>query len=187
MSEENNELPKGHIIDRDADFDKTPEQITAEEIELSRSEARENYDKYLRALAELENFKKRSAKERADLLKYQGEKILTDLLEVLDDLERALQHADSDPAHLKAGIELICKRFVDTLAKWEVKGESAIGKEFNPAYHSAISKIPAQGSVKPGTVIDELKKLYLYKDKILRFGQVVVADEVNPTGGKNDE
>lgn len=164
------------MLERDADFEKTPEQIVEEELELVRAESKENYDKYLRALAELENFKKRTAKERADLLKYQGERIIADLLEVADDLERALQHADSDPQHLKEGIELIYKRFIDTLSKWEVKAESSVGKEFNPSLHNAISKVPAGPDVSPGTIISELKKVFFYKDKILRHGQVVVAD-----------
>lgn len=171
-------------VDRDVDFSKTPAEALEAEVEVARAEARENYDKYLRALAELENFKKRVTKERSELVKYQGERIFADILDVVDDLERALQFSNADPAQLKSGVELIHKRFVDTLSKWEVRGESGVGKEFNPEYHNAISKMQSP-DVKPGSIIGELKKVYFYKDKLLRHGEVVVAEA--PSEGKKEE
>ena len=113
-------------------------------------------------------------RERSELLKYQGEMILVDLLEVVDDLELALQHADADPAKLKPGLQGIVKKFTDTLTKWEVKGDSGIAQEFDPAKFMALSQVPVDDA-KPGTIINSFKKAYFYKDKLIRPGQVVVA------------
>jgi molecular chaperone GrpE len=173
---------------RDADFssyDETEEAAPADamaggsagesdQIQKLKAEVEENKDKYLRALAEMENFKKRTLKERSEMLKYQGERILYDLLEVLDNLEWAISHSSADADKLKAGLELTHKLFVDALGRWEIRGVSAVGKEFDPVQHQAISKI-AVDDTKPGTVINEFKKAYFYKDKLLRPGDVVVA------------
>ncbi len=161
--------------DRDIDFSKTPAEAVEAELELAKNEAKENYDKYLRALAELDNFKKRTTKERSELIKYQGERIFIDILDIADDIERALQFANAEPGQLKTGLEMIQKRFSDILGKWEVRGESAVGKIFNPEYHNAISKIQSPDA-EPGQIVGELKKMYFYKDKVLRHGDVVVAD-----------
>ena len=137
-------------------------------------------DKYLRALADLENYKKRAIKERSELLKYQGEKVLIDVIEVVDDFDRAFEHAEGnevDPKEFRSGIELIHKSLVDILKRWEVEARSALGKEFDPNFQSAISRVPANDA-KPGTVVSELKKAYFYKDKLIRVGEVVVAAEL---------
>ncbi len=189
-------------IDRDADFssldgsDEIPEDRgtyaaqtgSGDDTERLRSELKETNDKYLRALADLENYKKRTLKERSDLLKYQGEKVFVDLLEVVDNLEFALQYSGapelpSEPPafspesaeKLRQGLVLIHKLFLNILGKWEVRPESALGKLFDPQHFSAISKVPTT-DVEPGTVISELKKAYFYKDRMLRPGEVVVAD-----------
>lgn len=145
-------------------------------VQTLKTEVEEYKDKYLRSLAEMENYRKRSMRERSEYLKYQGEPILFDLLSIVDDFERALQHKEADPEKLRAGVELIYKMFKDLLSKWEVKGESAVGQEFDPTKHSALSRVPVDDA-KPGTIINELKKLYYYKDKLLRAAQVVVAGE----------
>ena len=141
----------------------------------SDGDGSEYREKYLRALAELENYKKRALKDRAELLKYQGERVLYDLLEVMDNLELALKHAEANPEKLKEGVLMIHKQFAEVLKRWEVKSESALGRDFDPAKFSAISRV-AVHDAQPGTVIGELKKAYFYKDKLLRPGEVVVAD-----------
>lgn len=145
-----------------------------EELAQTRKEVAEINDKYLRALAECENYKKRALKERSDLLKYQGESIFFDLLDVLDNLELALTHAGADPAALKDGVDLIYRKFVAMLGKWDVRGDSALGRVFDPTRHNAISRVAVDDAA-PGTVINELKKTYMYKDKLLRPADVVVA------------
>lgn len=174
--------------DRDADFAElqtaqpesgpsSGDDIVALKKELDRlkKELDETKDKHLRALAEIDNQKKRALKDRSELLKYQGERVLSDMLEVMDNLEYALRHQDADPAQLKTGLAMIHKIFTDILGKWEVRAESAIGTSFDPFKHQAISKTVST-SEKPGTVLDELKKTYFYKDKLLRIGDVVVSE-----------
>jgi molecular chaperone GrpE len=133
-------------------------------------------DRYLRLMADFENFKKRALKEQSELLKYQGERVIVDLLEVLDNLELALAHSSAEYDKLKQGLEMVHKMFIERLGRWEIRGESSVGKEFDPHRHSAISRVPGN-SAKPGTIVGELKKPYFYKDKLIRVGEVVVAAE----------
>ncbi len=140
----------------------------------SPSELAELQDKHLRLLAEFENYRKRVTKERGDLLRYQGESIFQDLLEVADNFDRALSFADSNEEQLRQGLELIDKVLKDILKKWDVRGESAIGKQFDPRLHSALSQVPTPNAA-PGTVLNELKKCYFYKDKLIRPAEVVVS------------
>jgi molecular chaperone GrpE len=178
-------LDAASIGERDADFSRLDENVEIATLRASveswKKEAEEQKDRYIRSLAELENYKKRSLKDRADLLKYQGDRIFTEILPILDNLELALQHSDSEGSSsnsgaLKSGMQLIHKLFVDTLAKWEVRAESGLGKDFDPNRHSALSKVPTADK-KPGTIINEFRKAYFYKDKLLRPGEVVVASE----------
>jgi molecular chaperone GrpE len=183
------------VTERDADFTKLEEEQNIQppparpgnspepdgngrspEIEALRAELAEMKDKYLRTLADLENNRKRHVKERSELLKYQGDKILHDILEVADNLERALAEAEKDPNSLKDGVPLIYKLLMDTLAKWEVKPESGVGKPFDPAKYRALSRIAVDDAI-PGTIISEMRKTYFYKDKLLRAGEVIVAGE----------
>jgi molecular chaperone GrpE len=127
-------------------------------------------------MADFENFKKRALKEQSELLKYQGERVIVDLLEVLDNLDLALNHSSADAEKLKTGLEMIQKMFVERLGKWDVRGESGVGSLFDPQRHSAISRVPG-ADAKPGTIVGELKKAYFYKDKLIRPGEVVVAAE----------
>lgn len=140
------------------------------------SEAAENKDKYLRVAAEFENYKKRTMKERSELIRYQGEPIVVELLEVLDGFERALAHADADPATVVGGLKMIHKQFVDALARFEIRAESSIGKPFDPNRQRAIGKEKREGTL-PNEVLTELKKGYLYRDKLVRLGEVVVASD----------
>lgn len=146
---------------------------------VPESSLKEAQEKYLRALADFENFKKRSMKERSDLLKYQGERVFIDLLEVVDNLDRALEAANSyelteDGKKLREGVELIQRMFLQVLKKWEVRGEGAVGDPFDPQKHEAISQMPS-AEFAPGMVMNELEKTYFYKEKLIRPGKVVVA------------
>lgn len=180
--------------ERDADFSKLsehdgqfesseqggePASVEGEaeaDIAALRAAVAENKDRYLRALADFENYKKRALKERSELIKYQGERIIEDFLDVLDALELGLAHGESDPAKVLEGLKLIHKLFLDTLGRWEVRPDPAMGKDFDPVKHKAISRMVVPNA-KAGTVVGELKKPYFYKDKLLRPGEVVVAAE----------
>ena len=129
-------------------------------------------DRYLRLAADFENFKRRALKEQSELLKYQGEKIVVDMLEVLDNLELALSHSSASQDSLKTGLEMVHKLFVEKLGKWQIRGESSVGTQFDPQKHAAISRVPGAES---GVIVGELKKPYFYKDKLIRCGEVIVA------------
>ncbi|MCL4139590.1 UNVERIFIED_CONTAM: hypothetical protein GTU68_020653 [Idotea baltica] len=163
--------------ERDVDFSEIEGSEEKDElIQKLESDLKDSEDKYLRALADLENFKKRTIKERSELLKYQGERVFQDLLDIVDNLERALEHQESSYEDFKAGISMISEMFTSTLNKWEVKAESSEGQVFDPVKHNAISRVP-DSRVEPGTVVSELTKTYYYKDRLLRPGDVVVADK----------
>jgi molecular chaperone GrpE len=102
--------------------------------------------------------------------------VVIDLLEVLDNLELALAHSSAEYEQLKQGLEMVHKMFVERLGRWDIRGETSMGKEFDPHRHAAISRVPGN-SVKPGTIVGELKKPYFYKDRLIRVGEVVVAAE----------
>jgi molecular chaperone GrpE len=149
--------------------------VEAERVALEK-ELAESRDRYLRLMADFENFKNRALKEQSELLKYQGERVIVDFLEVLDNLDLALNHSAADAEKLKTGLEMIQKMFVERLSKWGVRGETGMGVVFDPQRHSAISRVPGTDA-KPGTIIGELKKAYFYKDKLIRPAEVVVASE----------
>lgn len=138
-------------------------------LEAELADAR---DRYLRLAADFENFKRRALKEQSELLKYQGEKIVVDMLEVLDNLELALSHSSASQDSLKTGLEMVHKLFVEKLGKWQILGESSVGTQFDPQKHAAISRVPGSEA---GVIVGELKKPYYYKDKLIRCGEVIVA------------
>lgn len=151
---------------------------TAENTEISiEQELRETQEKYLRSLADFENHRKRALKERSELLKYQGERIFQDLLDVVDNFDLALNHQDCDAEQMRQGMQLIHQLLQSFLNKWEVRGVSSIGQAFDPNSQNAISTAPAVGGVQAGQVIAELKRAFFYKDKLLRPGEVIVAVE----------
>ncbi|MCB0321440.1 MAG: nucleotide exchange factor GrpE [Bdellovibrionales bacterium] len=161
---------------RDADFsvfenDSSGSSGREQELEAELRDAKE---RYLRALADLDNVKKRTAKERSDLLKYQGERIFLDLLEVVDNFDRAMENVEADSDTLREGVALIHRMLKQVLVKWDVQGESAVGKKFDPTQHEAISQMPS-AEAEPGTIVNELEKPYFYKDKLIRPGKVVVS------------
>ncbi len=139
--------------------------------------AQEFQDKYLRSLAELENFRKRALRERADILRYAGEGLARDILEVADTLELALGRSSSGDLSIADGVKLIADRLSKILESHAIYSKSCKGEMFNPEYLEALATVPTD--VQPaGTVIEELRKAYFFKDKLLRAGQVVVAAEM---------
>lgn len=152
-------------------------------------ENKENYDKYLRAIAELENFKKRATKERSELLKYAGEHIVTDMLEILDDLDRATQlnpEKMGTPQEVLEGIRMIRGRFAGVLKKHSVESRDATGEKFDPLCHEALSTVPTNDH-DPGTVIEQFRKAYFFKDKLIRTAQVVVSAALEAGKGEKAE
>lgn len=152
-----------------------PSPELQQELEELRQEVKTNYDNYLRAVADLDNYKKRALKERSEILRYAGENLARDMVEVLDNLELALaQRAPGANEELLKGIEMIRDQFRIALEKHQVVAECGVGKPFDPNKQQAMATVPSD-EYPPGTVIEEFKKTYLFKDKVLRVGQVVVA------------
>ena len=138
-------------------------------------------DKYLRSLAELENYRKRALRERADILRYAGEGLARDILEVVDTLEIAVNQiagqVESQGETLADGVRLIFEKFSKILEAHSITAKSNKGEAFDPSYQEALASVPTS-EYAPGTVIDILRKAYFFKDKLLRPGQVVVATEI---------
>lgn len=135
-------------------------------------------DKHLRLQAEFDNFRKRTMKEKADLIKSGGESVLINILPVVDDFERALASLkdlpDDDAG--KIGTQLIYNKFSEFLKQNNVKEIEAINLDFNVDLHEAITKIPAPDETLKGKVVDVLQKGYLLNDKVIRFAKVVIGE-----------
>lgn len=135
------------------------------------------YQKYIRLAADFENYKKRLAKEKADVVAYGNEELIKALLNVIDNLERALDHADeeTDPKALVEGVKLVHKQFLSCLEKFGVKFvEAAPGQEFDPRMHQAIERVESPDFT-PGLIISEMLRGYTLKDRLLRPALVVVS------------
>ena len=124
--------------------------------------------------AEFENFRKRTLKEKADLILAGGEKTITAILPVLDDFERAMADQSDDPAAIKEGMKLIYQKFQKTLESLGVKKIETEGADFNVDYHEAIAQVPGMGEDKVGKVIDCVQTGYTLNDKVIRFAKVAV-------------
>ena len=148
-----------------------------EEIERLKTELSEAKDKYLRLYSEFENYRRRTAKERLELVSSANEELVSELLPVLDDFDRAKQNysEDTDVKSLKEGMDLIAHKFGKVLEQKGVKEmEGKEGIEFDPDLHEAITKIPAPKEELKGKVVDVIEKGYYLKDKVIRFAKVVI-------------
>ncbi len=145
-------------------------------LEALQAEVQELKDKYLRQAAEFDNFRKRTARERLELLSTAEKDLMTALLDVVDDSERAEKNfpKEQDIESLKQGISLIFNKLRNTLSARGLKPMDAVGQEFNPDSHEAITEIPAPTKELKGKIVDEVVKGYLLNDKIIRFAKVVV-------------
>jgi molecular chaperone GrpE len=154
------------------------EEETAQNQESAklRAELNEMKDKYLRLYSEFDNFRKRTAKEKADLFKTANQDLMTSLLPVLDDLERArnAMEAAKDVAAVKEGVELVFHKIGNTLQQKGLKAMEAIGEPFDPDLHEAITQVPAPEENMKGKVIDEVEKGYSLGDKVIRFAKVII-------------
>lgn len=149
-----------------------------DEIEKLKAEKSEINDKYIRLAAEFDNYKKRTLKEKSDLLKYGSEAVLQNLLPVVDDFERA-RKSISETSDIKAvieGIELIYGKFSEFLAQNGLKEIESINHGFNTDFHEAITRFPAPTEEMKGKIIDVIQKGYTLNDKVIRFSKVVVGD-----------
>ena len=145
-------------------------------LEKLKAELEDQKDKYVRKVAEFENFKRRSAKERVELIQTAGKEVITDLLDVLDDCDRAQKQIDKseDNKEIKDGVLLVFNKLRNILSSKGLKPMQTIHEEFNPDLHEAITEIPAPTEELKGKILDEIVKGYYLNDKIIRHAKVVV-------------
>ncbi len=144
--------------------------------EKLQGELEEQKDKYLRLFAEFDNYKRRTAKERIELIQTAGKDVIISLLDVLDDCDRAEKQLQTteDLASVKEGIQLVFNKLKTTLQQKGLKAMESISQDFDVEKHEAITEIPAPSEDMQGKVMDELMKGYYLNDKIIRFAKVVV-------------
>lgn len=146
-------------------------------IESLEKQLKEMQDKYLRLAAEYDNYRKRTMKEKMELIKSGGEDVIVNILPVIDNFERALKAIDEsdDVKAVKEGIHLIYNQFIDYLKQRGVSEIEALNKPLDTDLHEAVAQVPAQEGQEKGKIIDVIQKGYKMKDKVIRFAKVVVA------------
>ncbi|MGZ8536664.1 MAG: nucleotide exchange factor GrpE [Flavisolibacter sp.] len=163
--------------DENIDGNQRLNEPVVEESEIQRltENLQESQDRYLRLVAEFENFKRRNARERIELIQTAGKDVITDLLDALDDSERAQKQMEitDDVKQIKEGVQLVFTKLRNTLSGKGLKPMEVVGKDFNPDLHEAITQMEA-GEEMRGKVVAEIQKGYYLNDKIIRFAKVVV-------------
>lgn len=151
------------------------------EIERLKSELDEQKDKYLRLYAEFDNFRRRNAKERLELIQTAGREVIASMLEVLDDCDRAERQmmTGDNLEQIRQGNQLVFNKLRNTLQARGLKEMKSVGQRFDADLHEAITEVPVQDPALAGTVIDEVEKGYSLNDKIIRFAKVVVGKQTS--------
>ncbi len=144
-------------------------------LEEVKKQADENYDRYLRAVAELDNFRKRSVREKAEAIKYGNENLLRDILPLLDGIDRALQHADNsrDFDAFKDGLQMLRGQFFGCLKKYGVEQIDSLEKDFDPNLHEAVMQVDSD-QFDDNKIVDEFEKGYMLNGRLLRPAKVSV-------------
>ena len=157
--------------------EQTVEEQLAGMLEEAQQMVREEKDKYLRLSAEFDNYRKRTIKEKAELIKNGGEKTLTAILPVLDDFERALKNMETseETKAMKEGVELIFNKFQKILGQEGLQKIETEGKEFDTDFHEAIALIPAPSEDLKGKILDCVQTGYMLNEKVIRHAKVAVA------------
>ena len=171
-------------VENAEESDTTGENVTGQEpvaedpIEAAQRQARETNEKYLRLYSEFENFRRRTAKEKLEMIRTAGEEVISDLLPVMDDFERAVKHnqESEDLEALKEGIHLVFQKFKNTMTQKGLKEMEAAGEPFDPEIHEALTKIPAPSKDLKGKVVDVIEKGYFLNEKVIRYSKVVVGE-----------
>lgn len=175
------ELKDENLVDEDnvtnEQTEVNPEAEDAAKVTDWEQRYNELNDSYLRLNAEFDNYRKRTLKEKAELLKMGSERVLVDVLSVVDDFDRALDNLSQteDTKSIKEGVELIHSKFISFLNKHGVKEIETIGQPFDVDKHEAVTMIPATKEEDANKVIDCIQKGYTLEDKVIRFPKVIVA------------
>ena len=145
-----------------------------QELAAARAEATANYDRYLRSVAELDNYRKRTVKMRSEAREETLRDVLLQIAPILDNLRRALSQETEDGAALKHGVELISGQFSEVLKGYGLAEIAAAGEPFDPNLHEALAEVPSD-DCEPGTVMEEMEKGYTLNDRVVRPSRVVVS------------
>jgi len=151
---------------------------SGDEVGQLRSDLAACQERHLRLQAEFENYRKRQQRDRGELNRQAKERVLSELPGIVDNLERALQHANVDgaaPETLAQGVELVCKQLQEVLTRFGAEPISALGAVFDPRLHEAMARVETSGDPPDGTVIEEYRRGYLLDGKVLRPALVSVA------------
>lgn len=182
------EEPPEETEDREIEEDTSRIKDLERQIEILKNEAKDYYDRLLRAHADFENHKKRIQKDKQELIRSIREDIILEFLPVLDNLQRAMNHTkgynSNDP--LVEGLNITLNQFHDTLKKFEVSPIDSVSKPFDPNLHEAYGQV-ATNDRPPNTIMEELQKGYLIKDRLLRPALVMVAVDKSTESGDNDK
>ncbi len=156
--------------------DRSELETLRQQLEIKEQEAKTTYERLLRQAAELENFKKRTIREREESIRFANEALVRDLLPIVDNLERALAHAqgDGNGKPLVEGVEMVLKGLLDVLNKYGVTPIEAVGQPFDPVKHEAMAQVESN-DYEPNTVVQEHHKGYLFNSRLLRPALVSVA------------
>lgn len=156
----------------------TEEEKLAQELEKANEQIEEEKDKYLRLSAEFDNYRKRTMKEKAELILNGGEKSISSILPIVDDFERALKNMETatDVAAVKEGVELIYNKFMSVLGQNGVKVIETKEQPLDTDYHEAIAVIPAPNEALKGKILDCVQTGYILNDKVIRHAKVVVGE-----------
>lgn len=174
--ENSSENAAEHAENTDATIKETEQAPELSVEEKLQAEVQQLNDKYLRLYAEFDNYKRRTQKERVELLQTAGKDVIVSLLPVLDDFDRALKAMETaaDVAPVKEGILLVSTKLKNTLSQKGLKDVESINQPFDTDFHEAITNIPAPTEDLKGKVIDEVEKGYTLNDNVIRFAKVVV-------------
>ncbi|MCX8010999.1 MAG: nucleotide exchange factor GrpE [Ignavibacteria bacterium] len=182
-----NKVVEGQNVENESNNSKNETSVSevsssinmSEEIEKLKNENAELKDKFLRKVAEFENYKRRNENDLLNLMKYANENLIIDLLPILDDFERSLSFNSSNGNDKKIleGVELIYSKFQKVLEKYGLQKIDALNKEFDVNYHDALLQVP-RSDVPEHTVIEEVEKGYMLKDKVIRHSKVLVSTKL---------
>lgn len=175
--ETNTEDADNKAEDADSQTDNTDNAADAEEVDplaKAQQEVEELKKQLLYKTAEFENYRKRTLKEKADLILNGGEKTIAAILPILDDFERAIADKSEDPKAIKEGVQMIFNKFIKTLEGLGVKKIETADKDFDVDFHEAIAMVPGMGDDKKGKVIDCVQTGYTLNDKVIRHAKVAV-------------
>lgn len=175
--ETNTEDADNKAADADSKTDNTDNAADAEEVDplaKAQQEVEELKKQLLYKTAEFENYRKRTLKEKAELILNGGEKTIAAILPILDDFERAIVDKSEDPKAIKEGVQMIFNKFIKTLEGLGVKKIETADKDFDVDFHEAIAMVPGMGDDKKGKVIDCVQTGYTLNDKVIRHAKVAV-------------